>query len=138
YLHELLYPILQGYDSVHLRADMEFGGTDQRFNLLLGREMQRQHQQEPQTVLLMPLLEGLDGVQKMSKSLDNYVALNDPADEMFGKLMSLSDELMLRYIALLTPGGIVEANQIRADLPAERAHPMAVKKEFARAMTARF
>jgi len=101
-IHEFLYPLIQGYDSVALRADMELGGTDQKFNLLMGRELQKHFGQKPQIVLTMPLLEGLDGVNKMSKSLGNYVGINEPASEMFGKLMSISDELMWRYLELLS------------------------------------
>lgn len=101
-VHELLYPLMQAYDSVALKADVELGGTDQKFNLLVGREIQREYGQEPQVILTMPLLEGLDGAEKMSKSLDNYVGINEPPQEMFGKLMSISDELMYRYYELLT------------------------------------
>ncbi len=101
-IHEFLYPLVQGYDSVALRADVELGGTDQKFNLLMGRELQKHFGQKPQVILTMPLLEGLDGVNKMSKSLGNYVGINEPPREMFGKLMSISDELMWRYIELLS------------------------------------
>ena len=101
-LHELLYPLVQGYDSVALRSDVELGGTDQKFNLLMGRNLQREFDQEPQVIMTTPLLEGLDGVQKMSKSLDNYIGIDEPANEMFGKVMSISDELMWRYYELLT------------------------------------
>src|SRR6185369_2123314 len=101
-IHEFLYPLIQGYDSVALKADIEIGGTDQRFNLLVGRELQREYGQEAQIVLTMPLLEGLDGVQKMSKSLGNYIGINEPAEEMFGKVMSISDDLMWKYYELLT------------------------------------
>ena len=101
-IHEFLYPLMQGYDSVAMKADIELGGTDQKFNLLVGRELQKHHGQEPQVILTMPLLEGLDGVNKMSKSLGNYVGIHDPAEEMFGKLMSISDELMWRYVELLS------------------------------------
>src|SRR6185437_13692788 len=101
-MHEFLYPLVQGYDSVALQADVELGGTDQRFNLLVGRALQEHYGQEPQVVLTMPLLEGLDGVNKMSKSLGNYVAINDVPAEMFGKLMSVSDALMWRYFELLS------------------------------------
>src|SRR5207248_3267887 len=100
-IHEFLYPLIQGYDSVVLKADVELGGTDQTFNLLMGRDLQREYGQEPQVVLTMPLLEGLDGVQKMSKSLGNYIGINEPPEEMFGKVMSISDELMWRYYELL-------------------------------------
>ena len=101
-IHEFLYPLIQGYDSVALKADVELGGTDQKFNLLMGRELQKQYGQVPQVVLTMPLLEGLDGINKMSKSLGNYIGINEPADEMFGKLMSISDTLMWRYFELLS------------------------------------
>ncbi len=101
-IHEFLYPLIQGYDSVAMKADVELGGTDQKFNLLVGRELQKQYDQEQQVVLTMPLLEGLDGVQKMSKSLGNYIGIDEPAEEMFGKLMSISDELMWRYFELLS------------------------------------
>ena len=101
-LHELLYPLAQGYDSVALNSDVELGGTDQKFNLLMGRELQRDYGQKPQIVLMTPILEGLDGVQKMSKSLGNAIGINEPASEMYGKLMSISDELMWKYWVLLT------------------------------------
>jgi tyrosyl-tRNA synthetase len=101
-IHEFLYPLVQGYDSVALEADVELGGTDQKFNLLMGRELQKNNNQEPQIILTMPILEGLDGVQKMSKSLNNYIAINDSPDEMFGKIMSISDDLMWRYLELLS------------------------------------
>lgn len=101
-LHELLYPLVQAYDSVALKADVELGGTDQKFNLLMGRNLQREYQQEAQICVIMPLLEGTDGVQKMSKSLNNYIGINEPPAEMFGKLMSISDDLMWRYYELLT------------------------------------
>jgi len=101
-IHEFLYPLIQGYDSVAMKADVELGGTDQKFNLLVGRELQKHYGQKPQVILTMPILEGLDGVQKMSKSLDNYIGINEPAEEMFGKLMSVSDELMWRYFELLS------------------------------------
>src|SRR5215472_914638 len=101
-MHELLYPIAQGYDSVALEADVELGGTDQKFNLLVGRDLQREYGQEQQIVLTMPLLEGIDGVQKMSKSLGNYIGINEPPNEQFGKVMSVSDSLMFRYYELLT------------------------------------
>jgi tyrosyl-tRNA synthetase len=101
-IHEFLYPLMQGYDSVAMRADIELGGTDQKFNLLVGREMQKHYGQPPQCILTMPLLEGLDGVNKMSKSLGNYVGINEKAEDIFGKLMSISDDLMWRYIELLS------------------------------------
>ena len=101
-IHEFMYPLVQGYDSVALKSDVELGGTDQKFNLLVGRDLQRDYGQEPQVVMTMPLLEGTDGVKKMSKSVGNYIALEDAPDDMFGKLMSISDTLMLRYYELLT------------------------------------
>jgi len=101
-IHEFLYPLIQGYDSVAMKADIELGGTDQKFNLLVGRQLQEIYGQKPQTVITMPILEGLDGVQKMSKSLNNYIGIADTADEMFGKIMSISDELMWRYFELLS------------------------------------
>ena len=107
-IHEFLYPLVQGYDSVALGCDIELGGTDQKFNLLVGRELQKQEGQLPQMILTMPLLEGLDGVQKMSKSLGNYIGITDPANEMFGKLMSVSDELMWRYFELLSFRSLAE------------------------------
>jgi tyrosyl-tRNA synthetase len=127
FLHELLYPLIQGYDSVAIRADVELGGTDQKFNMLLGRELQRAYGQPPQVVMTFPLLEGLDGVRKMSKSLGNYVGVTEPAQEMFGKLMSLSDALMLRYYELLTD---VEPDTISA-IKSGAIHPMEAKKRLA-------
>ena len=137
-LHEFLYPVMQGYDSVALNCDVELGGTDQRFNLLCGRELQRHYGQKPQIVLMTPILEGLDGVQKMSKSLGNAIGINEPAQEMYGKLMSINDELMWKYFFLLTDlrGSQVEA--YREDVSAGRAHPMAMKKLLARTVTAGF
>jgi tyrosyl-tRNA synthetase len=131
-LHEFLYPIAQGYDSVALGADVELGGTDQTFNLLVGRDLQRAFGQEPQVALTLPLLEGLDGVQKMSKSLGNYVGINEPAIDVYGKLMSVSDSLMWRYFELLTriPGSEVAA--LRA------GHPMEAKKRLAATITAQY
>jgi tyrosyl-tRNA synthetase len=131
-LHEFLYPIAQAYDSVALGADVELGGTDQTFNLLVGRDLQRAHGQEPQIALTVPILEGLDGTQKMSKSLGNYVGINEKPEDIFGKLMSVSDELMWRYYALLTrvPEGEIDA--LRA------GHPMEAKKRLARTITAQY
>ena len=122
-IHEFLYPLVQGYDSVALRADVELGGTDQKFNLLVGRELQREYGQEPQVVLTMPLLEGLDGVQKMSKSLGNYVGIDEPPQEMFGKIMSISDILMLRYYELLSDLSVAELEHLKADLDGGALHP---------------
>jgi tyrosyl-tRNA synthetase len=115
-IHEFLYPLVQGYDSVAMRADVELGGTDQKFNLLMGRELQKHYGQEPQVVLTMPLLEGLDGVQKMSKSLGNYIGIDEPADEMFGKLMSISDPLMWRYFELLSFRSLVEVEGFKQEI----------------------
>ncbi len=136
-IHEFLYPLVQGYDSVALEADIELGGTDQKFNLLVGRQLQESYGQEPQVVLTMPLLEGLDGVNKMSKSLGNYVGVAEPADDMFGKLMSVSDTLMWRYFDLLSFRSNAELAKLRADVEGGR-NPMAVKFELAGEITARF
>jgi len=131
-LHEFLYPIAQAYDSVALSADVELGGTDQTFNLLVGRDLQRAHGQEPQIALTLPLLEGLDGAQKMSKSLGNYVGINERPEDIFGKLMSVSDTMMWRYFELLTRIPPAEIATLRA------AHPMDAKKRLARAITAQY
>ena len=113
---ELLYPLFQGYDSVAVRADVELGGTDQKFNLLMGREVQRAYGQDPQVVLTLPLLEGTDGVRKMSKSLDNYIGLTEPPEDMFGKLMRIPDELIVKYLRLSTPLDPVEVDSIERGL----------------------
>src|SRR6185503_2735369 len=133
-VHELLYPLMQGYDSVAMKADVELGGTDQKFNLLVGRELQRAHGQEPQCVLTMPLLEGTDGKEKMSKSLGNYIGITEPARDMFGKLMRISDELMWRYIELLS---FQPAADWKKKL-AETGNPREVKAGFAKEIVARF
>src|SRR5579863_6598926 len=137
-LHELLYPVMQGYDSVALECDVELGGTDQKFNLMCGRELQRHYGQKPQIVLMTPILEGLDGVQKMSKSLNNAIGINEPASEMYGKLMSISDELMWKYFLLLTdfPGSNIDA--WKAEVFSGQAHPMAMKKFLAGTITKDF
>src|SRR6202035_4987886 len=137
-LHELLYPLVQGYDSVALEADVELGGTDQRFNLLVGRELQRAYGQESQVVLTTPILEGLDGVQKMSKSLGNAIGIHELPLEMYGKVMSISDELMWKYWVLLTDLKQSEIDEIRAQVAAGKLHPMEVKKRLARTITAGF
>ena len=137
-VHELLYPLMQGYDSVALRADVELGGSDQKFNLLVGRELQRSYGQEPQVILTMPLLEGLDGVQKMSKSLGNYVGIHEPPAEMFGKIMSISDELMFRYYELLTDVPSRDVAQLRAQAAAGARNPMEAKIALARSIIADF
>jgi len=131
-LHELLYPLVQGYDSVALEADVEFGGTDQKFNMLVGRNLQREYRQEAQVVIITPLLEGTDGVQKMSKSLGNYIGINEPPQEMFGKLMSISDELMWRYYELCTDLRAEEINAMRAAAEAGERNPRDLKVELAK------
>jgi tyrosyl-tRNA synthetase len=136
-VHELLYPLMQGYDSVAMKSDVELGGTDQKFNLLVGRELQKDYGQEPQCILTTPLLEGLDGVNKMSKSLGNYVGIAEPAEQIFGKLMSISDELMWRYIELLSFEPMATVRQWRAEVAAG-ANPRDVKARFAREIVARF
>ena len=136
-VHELLYPLMQGYDSVAMKSDVELGGTDQKFNLLVGRELQRHWGQEPQCILTMPLLEGLDGVQKMSKSLGNYVGIAEPPGEIFGKLMSVSDELMWRYIELLSFEPMATVRLWRKDV-AQGRNPREIKVAFAGEIVARF
>jgi tyrosyl-tRNA synthetase len=137
-VHEFLYPLIQGYDSVALRADVELGGTDQRFNLLVGRELQREYGQEPQVVLTTPLLEGTDGVNKMSKSLGNYIGINEPPEEIFGKIMSISDQLMWRYAELLSNQRLEEIQEIREQVSEGKAHPMDFKKSLAHGIVSRF
>jgi tyrosyl-tRNA synthetase len=137
-IHEFLYPLMQGYDSVALEADVELGGTDQRFNLLMGRELQRDAGQKPQTILMMPILEGLDGEKKMSKSLGNYVGLNDAPGEMYGKLMGISDELMWRYFELLSFQSNSELKSLRADVESGIVTPNAAKALLARELITRF
>ena len=136
-IHELLYPLVQGYDSVVMRADVELGGTDQKFNLLVGRELQKQQGQTPQIILTMPILEGLDGVQKMSKSLKNYIGIDEAADEMFGKLMSVSDELMWRYLELLSFRPMTEINQFKKEIEGGK-NPRDIKFLLALEIVARF
>ena len=135
-IHEFLYPLIQGYDSVHLQSDIELGGTDQKFNLLVGRELQRHYGQEPQVILTMPILEGTDGVQKMSKSLENYIGIDEPAKEIFGKTMSISDDLMWRYYELLSDRPLQEVEELRGEV-AEGRNPRDVKVELARELVAR-
>ena len=139
-IHEFMYPLVQGYDSVALEADVELGGTDQKFNLLVGRELQKQVGQRPQSVLTMPLLEGLDGINKMSKSLNNYIGITEPAKEIYGKVMSISDELMLRYYELLSNVDNATIKAIEAGMNGETGglHPMESKKALALELTARF
>ncbi len=137
-IHEFLYPLIQGYDSVALKADVELGGTDQKFNLLVGRELQRAWGLAPQVVLTMPLLEGLDGVNKMSKSLGNYIGINEPPDEIFGKIMSISDELMLRYYELLSELSLSELEKLVKGLKDGSIHPMESKKQLGREIVCRY
>lgn len=136
-IHEFLYPLLQGYDSVVMKSDLELGGTDQKFNLLVGRELQRHYDQSPQCILTMPLLEGLDGVQKMSKSLDNYIGVTDAPNEMFGKIMSISDKLMWRYFELLSFRSEAEVNKLRESVNAGM-NPRDVKVSLGEEIVARF
>src|SRR5919199_1636532 len=131
-LHELLYPLVQGYDSVALEADVELGGTDQKFNLLVGRNLQREYKQEAQVAMITPLLEGTDGIQKMSKSLGNYIGINEPPQEIFGKVMSISDELMWRYYELLTDLTTDEIKRLRAAAEGGERNPRDLKVELAK------
>jgi tyrosyl-tRNA synthetase len=137
-IHEFLYPLIQGYDSVVLKSDVELGGTDQKFNLLVGRELQKQFGQPPQVVLTMPILEGLDGVQKMSKSLGNYIAVQDPPDDMFGKIMSISDALMWRYYELLSWRPMVEVSALRAVAESGQRNPRDIKFDLGEELVDRF
>lgn len=137
-IHEFLYPLIQGYDSVAMHADVELGGTDQLFNVLMGRDLQRSRGQEPQVVLTMPLLEGLDGVNKMSKSLGNYIGISEPSDAIFGKIMSISDDLMFRYYELLSDLSMTEVQSLKLQMQQGDVHPKAVKVQLAKEMVARF
>ena len=137
-IHEFLYPLMQGYDSVVLNSDIELGGTDQKFNQLMGRELQREYGQEPQVVLTMPLLEGTDGVNKMSKSLGNYVGINESPEEIFGKIMSISDTLMWRYLELLSDLDMQRISSMKANVESGTFHPMEQKKALAEELVRRF
>jgi tyrosyl-tRNA synthetase len=137
-IHEFLYPLIQGYDSVAMKADVELGGTDQLFNLLMGRDLQRSRGQEPQVVLTMPLLEGLDGINKMSKSLGNYIGISEPANSIFGKIMSISDDLMFRYYELLSDLPMEEIGLLKGQIAGGLLHPKAVKVQLAKELVARF
>lgn len=137
-IHEFMYPLIQGYDSVALEADVELGGTDQLFNLLMGRDLQRSRGQEPQVVLTLPLLEGLDGVNKMSKSLGNYIGVSESANDIYGKVLSASDELMFRYYELLSDLSIDEIAVLKADMDSGKLHPKVIKQQLARELTARY
>lgn len=133
-IHEFFYPLMQGYDSVHLHADIELGGTDQKFNLLMGRTLQKEYNQEPQIAITMPILEGLDGVQKMSKSLGNYIGINEAPEEIYGKAMSIADELMLRYFELVTDITLDELNQLKLQLERGQLHPRDTKMRLAKTL----
>jgi len=137
-IHEFLYPLIQGYDSVAMKADVELGGTDQLFNLLMGRDLQRSRGQEPQVVLTMPLLEGLDGVNKMSKSLGNYIGISEPPDSVFGKVMSISDNLMFRYYELLSDLSMADIVVLKDKIVAGQLHPKAAKVQLAKELVTRF
>ncbi len=137
-IHEFFYPLIQGYDSVFLKADIELGGTDQKFNLIVGRELQKSYGQEPQGIVLMPLLEGLDGVKKMSKSLGNYIGITEPAAEMFGKIMSVTDDLMLRYYELLSHISNEELGRLREAVKTGAVHPMEAKMALALEIAERY
>ncbi|SQD80213.1 tyrosine--tRNA ligase [Moritella yayanosii] len=137
-IHEFMYPLLQGYDSVALQADVELGGTDQKFNLLMGRELQKAEGQKPQTVIMMPLLVGLDGVKKMSKSANNYIGITDAPNDMFGKIMSITDELMWNYFELLSFRPLAEIEKFKADIAADAVNPRDVKILLAKEIIARF
>ena len=137
-MHELLYPLTQAYDSVALEADVELGGTDQKFNLLMGRNLQREYEQEAQVAMIMPLLEGTDGVQKMSKSLGNYIGINEPPSEIFGKVMSISDDLMWRYYELLTDLSMAEIETLRESTASGERNPRDIKVELAKSIIADF
>ena len=137
-IHEFIYPLIQAYDSIVLKADIEIGGSDQKFNMILGRELQRDYDLKPQVVITMPLLEGLDGVNKMSKTLNNYIGIDEPPQEIFGKVMSISDELMMRYHELLSDISLEELGELKRDLEKGRRHPRKTKKELAIEIVARF
>ena len=137
-IHEFLYPLIQGYDSVVLRADVELGGTDQKFNLIVGRELQREYGQQPQSLILMPLLEGLDGIKKMSKSLGNYIGIAEPPKEIFGKIMSIGDKLMLRYYELLSHISVEELNALKDGLQTGKVHPKKAKEDLAQEIVERY
>ncbi len=130
-IHEFFYPLMQGYDSVAINADVELGGTDQRFNLLVGRNLQKEYGQKSQVLIMMPILEGLDGTEKMSKSLDNYIGVNDKPTEMYGKVMSIPDDLIVRYFELVTNVDVERVNEIKKDIEVNKVNPMQYKKELA-------
>jgi tyrosyl-tRNA synthetase len=137
-IHEFMYPLIQGYDSVKLHSDVELGGTDQKFNLIVGRELQKEYGQEPQCLVIMPLLEGLDGVNKMSKSLGNYIGITEPPGEMYGKIMSVSDELMLRYYELLSHISLEKLNSLKKGIQKGDVHPKKAKEDLALEIVGRY
>jgi tyrosyl-tRNA synthetase len=137
-IHEFMYPLIQGYDSVALHADVELGGTDQKFNLIVGRELQKEYGQAPQSLVLMPLLEGTDGVKKMSKSLGNYIGITEPPKEMYGKIMSVSDELMYRYYELLSHISLEELRRLREGIGNGKIHPKHAKENLAIEIVGRY
>jgi len=137
-IHEILYPLMQAYDSVALKADLELGGTDQKFNLLVGREIQREFHQEPQVIITLPLLEGLDGVEKMSKTLNNYVGITEPPSEIYGKIMSISDNLMFRYYELLTDEPLSQIKKWKREVKQEKVHPKHLKSQLAKSIVSNF
>lgn len=137
-IHEILYPLMQAYDSVALKADLELGGTDQKFNLLVGREIQREFHQEPQVIITLPLLEGLDGVEKMSKTLNNYVGITEPPSEIYGKIMSISDNLMFRYYELLTDEPLSQIEKWKREVKQEKVHPKDLKSQLAKSIVSDF
>lgn len=137
-IHEFLYPLIQGYDSVVLQADIELGGTDQKFNLLVGRELQREYGQEAQVIITMPILEGTDGVQKMSKSLDNYIGVDESAGEMYGKVMSIPDSIMLKYYELLSDLSLIDVSALKMKIENNEVHPMKAKKKLAKEIVERY
>jgi len=137
-IHEFLYPLLQAYDSVHLKADIELGGTDQKFNLLLGRKLQEQNGIKPQVCIMMPLLEGLDGIKKMSKSYDNYISISDEQNDMFGKVMSISDDLMWKYFDLLSSSSLDEIKSLKDSSDRDDMNPRDIKLKLAQELVSRF
>jgi tyrosyl-tRNA synthetase len=137
-IHEFLYPLVQGYDSVEMKADVELGGTDQKFNLLVGRELQKSYNQPGQCVITVPILEGIDGVQKMSKSLNNYIAVEDVPKDMFGKTMRITDDLMIKYYELLTDMTVEEVKTLKSDIAAGKKHPREAKVNLAKILVTRF
>lgn len=137
-IHEFFYPLMQGYDSVAIEADVELGGTDQRFNLLVGRNLQKEYGQDPQVLVMMPILEGLDGTEKMSKSLNNYIGIKEKPTEMYGKVMSLPDDLIVRYFELVTNVGLDKIEKIKKDIEVNKVNPMDYKKELAHTIVKEF